>query len=52
MICTWLVEIYLNKLNELKDQREMDMHEVWREEFKSFLKERKVILSYNKYFTE
>lgn len=39
VICTWLVEIYLNKLNQLKDERKQDAHDLLQDEFKQFLED-------------
>eukprot|EP01087_Luapelamoeba_hula_P008479 TRINITY_DN2114_c0_g1_i4.p1 TRINITY_DN2114_c0_g1~~TRINITY_DN2114_c0_g1_i4.p1 ORF type:complete len:616 (+),score=130.46 TRINITY_DN2114_c0_g1_i4:1191-3038(+) len=36
-ICTWVTEIYLNKLNQLKNANLGDQHEMLREEFETFL---------------
>lgn len=44
LLCTWLVEIYLNKLNQLKDNREV--HNELQDEFKNFLAEYKVSIFY------
>jgi hypothetical protein len=37
MICTWLTEIYLSKLNNLRDLRLDDQHEVLQDEIRQFL---------------
>ncbi len=38
MICTWLVEIYLNTLNSLKDEGDEDSYKTMQDEFRSFLR--------------
>eukprot|EP01102_Stenamoeba_stenopodia_P010615 TRINITY_DN321_c1_g3_i2.p1 TRINITY_DN321_c1_g3~~TRINITY_DN321_c1_g3_i2.p1 ORF type:complete len:980 (-),score=215.52 TRINITY_DN321_c1_g3_i2:2222-5161(-) len=40
IICTWLVEIFLNKLNQLKDSGNVKGYESFQEEFRHFLEER------------
>jgi hypothetical protein len=37
MICTWLVEIYLNTLNALKDEGDTEGYETVQNEFRGFL---------------
>jgi len=37
MLCTWVTEIYLNKLNQLKNSHLDDQHEMLQEEFSQFL---------------
>ncbi|KAL6061226.1 tethering complex subunit [Balamuthia mandrillaris] len=39
LVCTWLTEIYINKLNHLRDSRLEDQHEMLLDEFKQFLDE-------------
>lgn len=42
MVCTWLVEIYLNTLNSLKDEGNVDAYKVLQEEFREFLQDPRV----------
>jgi len=40
LLTTWLVEIYLNKLNELKDDNRPDLYKFTQDEFKLFIHSR------------
>jgi hypothetical protein len=42
MVATWLCEIYLDKLNNLKNVDDKDKHEALEDEFCQFLKDYKV----------
>lgn len=42
MVCTWLVEIYLNTLNTLKDEGATDASRDLRDEFRGFLQDPRV----------
>src|SRR4051812_36179023 len=51
LICTWLTEIYLDKLNLLKDSSSSkDQYQVLKEEFEGFLKDYKDHLDKNTTF--
>eukprot|EP01113_Clastostelium_recurvatum_P023090 TRINITY_DN2761_c0_g1_i3.p1 TRINITY_DN2761_c0_g1~~TRINITY_DN2761_c0_g1_i3.p1 ORF type:complete len:987 (-),score=308.24 TRINITY_DN2761_c0_g1_i3:8-2968(-) len=41
IICTWLTEMYANKLNQLHDANQMEQYADMKEEFRHFLKEYK-----------
>ncbi len=40
-LCTWLTEIYLSKLNALRDQRLLDQHDMLQDEFRQFMEDQK-----------
>ena len=46
MLCTWVTEIYLNKLNQLKNSHLDDQHEMLQEEFSQFLADNLVCSSF------
>ena len=42
MVCTWLVEIYLNTLNKFKDEGLVDAYKTLQDEFREFLQDSRV----------
>lgn len=48
LLCTWLVEIYLDKLNRLTNQRDFGTHELLQVEFKKFMATNKKSLEHCK----
>jgi len=48
MLCSWLVEIYLNSLNGLKDDGDIEGYRVLQDEFREFLQDDRVRLNLDK----
>jgi hypothetical protein len=42
MVCTWLVEIYLNTLNTFKEEGAMEAYKILQDEFRDFLQDGRV----------